>query len=121
VHPPANRGRHHGHPPHFQNYGFRARSDREDAGRVRRSIALQLAARTRITELVAKKIIDVASNGERDAVKICEQALRALGIARGMDGSLGEASVLPDVTFSVARPNWSEQPLRERLTGKVWR
>jgi hypothetical protein len=59
---------------------------------------LQLADRQDpITELVARKIIDVASNGESDPVKICEQALRALGIARGIDGSLGEASVWPDV------------------------
>jgi hypothetical protein len=59
---------------------------------------LQLADRQDpITELVARKIIDVASNGERDPVKICEQALRDLGIARGMDGSSGEAPAPPGV------------------------
>ena len=50
-----------------------------------------------ITELVARKIIDVADNGERDPVKICEQALRALGIARGMDEPSVEAPVPPHV------------------------
>jgi hypothetical protein len=51
---------------------------------------LQLADRQDpITELVARKIIDVAGNGERDPAKICELALRGLGIARGIDGSSG--------------------------------
>ena len=49
---------------------------------------LQLADRQDpITELVAKKVIDVCQSGERDPANICEQALRDLGIARGMDGS----------------------------------
>jgi hypothetical protein len=44
---------------------------------------LQLADRDDpITELVARKVIDVASNGESDPVKICEQALRALNCQR---------------------------------------
>jgi hypothetical protein len=33
-----------------------------------------------ITELVARKIIEVANTGERDPTRICEQALRDLGI-----------------------------------------
>jgi hypothetical protein len=59
---------------------------------------LQIADRQDpITELVARKIIEVASNGERDPAKICEQALRGLGIERGMDESSGETPALPDV------------------------
>jgi hypothetical protein len=42
---------------------------------------LQLADRQDpITELVAKKIIEVAGTGEREPSRICEQALRDLGI-----------------------------------------
>jgi hypothetical protein len=42
---------------------------------------LQLADRQdAITELVAKKIIEVAGSGERDPARICEQALRDLEI-----------------------------------------
>ena len=48
----------------------------EDALRV-----LQLANRQDpITELVAKKIIDVAQLGERDPKRLCEKALTELGI-----------------------------------------
>ena len=42
---------------------------------------LQLANRQDpITELVAKKIIDVAQLGERDPKRLCEKALTELGI-----------------------------------------
>ena len=42
---------------------------------------LQLADRQDpITELVAKKIIEVAGTGERELTRIFEQALRDLGI-----------------------------------------
>jgi hypothetical protein len=33
------------------------------------------------TEIVAKRIIDAAKNGERDPDKLCEYALEALGFA----------------------------------------
>jgi hypothetical protein len=51
---------------------------------------LQLADREDpITELVARKIIEVAGNGERDPARISEQALAELGIIRlSLDGSL---------------------------------
>jgi hypothetical protein len=51
---------------------------------------LQLADRQDpITERVAKKIIEVAGNGERDPARISEQALARLGITRlSLDGSL---------------------------------
>jgi hypothetical protein len=51
---------------------------------------LQLADRQdAITELVAKKIIEVAGSGERDPARISEQALAGLGITRlSLDGSL---------------------------------
>ena len=50
---------------------------------------LQLADRQDpITELVARKIIEVAGTGERDPAKIREQALKDLGITRlSLDGS----------------------------------
>jgi hypothetical protein len=49
----------------------------EDALRV-----LQLADRQDpITELVAKKIIDVARSGESDPIRMRQQALKILGIA----------------------------------------
>ena len=35
-----------------------------------------------ITEVVAKKIIDVAQLGESDPARICEAALKELGITR---------------------------------------
>jgi hypothetical protein len=41
-----------------------------------------------ITELVARKIIEVAGNGERDPARISERALAGLGITRlSLDGS----------------------------------
>jgi hypothetical protein len=42
---------------------------------------LQLTDRTDpVTEIVAKKIIEVARNGERDPPHICARALKELGI-----------------------------------------
>ena len=50
----------------------------EDALRV-----LQLTDREDpITEVVAKKIIDVAELGERDPARICEAALKELGVTQ---------------------------------------
>lgn len=45
---------------------------------------LQLTDRTDpITELVARKIIEIAEVGERDVDRLCQRALEALGIAPG--------------------------------------
>ena len=42
---------------------------------------LRLADRTDpLTELIAKKIIDVARNGERDPARICSRAIKELGV-----------------------------------------
>ena len=42
---------------------------------------LRLADRTDpLTELIAKKIIDVARHGERDPAHICARAIRELGV-----------------------------------------
>jgi hypothetical protein len=35
-----------------------------------------------ITELIAKKIIEIARHGERDATVICDRAIQELGIPR---------------------------------------
>jgi hypothetical protein len=52
---------------------------------------LQLANRQDpITELVARKVIEVAGTGERDPLKICEQTLRGLGIARGPEPDVAQ-------------------------------
>jgi hypothetical protein len=36
-----------------------------------------------VREVIAKRIIDAASNGERDPDRLCERALTALGIRKG--------------------------------------
>jgi hypothetical protein len=44
--------------------------------------ALQLADRSDpITEMVAKKVIEIAQLGERDPVRICDRALQELGVS----------------------------------------
>lgn len=35
-----------------------------------------------VQEIIARKIIDIAKSGERDADRMCERALMALGIER---------------------------------------
>jgi hypothetical protein len=58
----------------------------EDIGRMTAAFEaalrlLRLRDRTDpITEIIAKKIIEVARNGERDAPRICARALKELGI-----------------------------------------
>jgi hypothetical protein len=43
---------------------------------------LQLADRSDpFTEMVAKKVIEIAQLGERDPVRICDRALRELGVS----------------------------------------
>jgi hypothetical protein len=45
---------------------------------------LKLADRSDpITEMVAKAIIEIAQTGERDAARICQLALKAIGITPG--------------------------------------
>jgi hypothetical protein len=34
-----------------------------------------------VQEIIAKRIIEIASTGERDPIKLCDRALAALGIA----------------------------------------
>jgi hypothetical protein len=45
---------------------------------------LRLADRSDpVTEMIAKTIIELAHRGERDPAKLCERALRMLGLSEG--------------------------------------